>query len=253
MPRRARLVVFLVAAGFVAALFVAAVLKMPHFGSQFHPYRDQALAATVAHATANAVSSVNFDQRGIDTLGEETILLGSVVGVAALLRPARGEEERRVPKTGHLLASTQLFGYLLLPLTIVVGIDLVAHGHVTPGGGFQGGVVVGTGIHLLYIAGSFQAVEGVRPLTIHRASEATAGVAFAGLGLAGIGVAGAFLDNFIPQGSFGALFSAGTVPLLNGAVGLEVTAGVVLLLASFLDQEIVVRAEGDDAAEGGRS
>jgi multicomponent Na+:H+ antiporter subunit B len=252
--RSTRLVVFLFAAAIVAALFVAAVLDLPRFGTSVHPYRTLALAATVAHQTANAVGAVTFDQRGIDTLVEESILLGSVVGVAALLRPARGEEERQVPETGRLLASTQLLGYVMLPVTAVVGIDVIVHGHLTPGGGFQGGVVLGTGIHLLYVAGSFRAVEEIRPLAIHRALEATGGVAFAGLGLAGCAVSGAFLTNFVAHGQFGKLFSAGTVPLLNGAVGLEVTAGVVLLIASFLDQEIVVRAGGgDDVDEQSRS
>lgn len=243
MRRGIRLVLFLLGASIGAALFVGAVLKMPHFGGNTHPYRDRALIASVAHHTANAVASVTFDQRGIDTLGEETILLGSVVGVAALLRPARGEEKRNVPATGRLLASTQLMGYVMLPLTLVIGFDLILHGHVTPGGGFQGGVVLGTGIHLLYVAGSFQAVEGIRPLALHRALEATGGIAFAGIALAGIGVSGAFLANFVAQGRFGQLFSAGVIPLLNGAVGLEVTAGVVLMLASFLDQEIVMRED----------
>lgn len=245
MNRSARLVLFLLGAGVIAALFVAAVLKMPELGTSFHPYRDGALAATVAHQTANAVGSVTFDQRGIDTLGEETMFLGSVIGVATLLRPAKGEEERRVPDTGRLLGSTQLTGYVILPVTLVVGFDLIAHGHLTPGGGFQGGVVLGTGIHLLYIAGSFRAVEKIRPLAIHHALEATGGIAFAGIGIAGVAVSGAFLDNVLPQGRFGELFSAGTIPLLNGAVGLEITAGVVLMIGSFLDQEIVVRA-GDD-------
>jgi multicomponent Na+:H+ antiporter subunit B len=241
MSRRARFAIFVIAAAIFATLFVAAVLDLPGFGTHHHLYRDRALVAAVAHATANAVSSVNFDQRGIDTLGEETILVASVVGVAALLRPARGEEEREIPDTGRLLASTRLSGYVLLPVTTVLGVDVIAHGHLTPGGGFQGGVVLGTGIHLLYIAGSFRAVEAIRPLAIHRALEATGGVAFAGLGLAGCWVSGSFLTNFVGHGSFGQLFSGGTVPILNAAVGLEVTAGVVLLLASFLDQEIVVR------------
>ena len=241
MNRRTRALVFAVAGAVLAAFFVAAALDMTPFGSGFHPYRDLAIPAAVKHATANVVASVTFDQRGIDTLVEETILLGSVLAAAALLRPVRGEEERRIPDVGRILSSTRLLGYVLLPVTIVIGIDLVVHGHLTPGGGFQGGVVIGTGIHLLYVSGSFQAVERIRPLTPYRIAEAVGAAGFVCLGLA-TAVAGAgFLADSIAHGTFAQLFSAGTVPILNGLVGVEVGAGVVVLLASFLDQEILVR------------
>jgi multicomponent Na+:H+ antiporter subunit B len=245
MTRRARLVLFFAAGVIVAVLYVAATVKMPRFGTSVHPYRDLSVAGAVAHSTANVVSAVNFDQRGLDTLIEESILLASVLGVAALLRPTPGEEERHVPEVGRILDSTRLVGYVLLPVTAIVGIDLIAHGHLTPGGGFQGGVVLGTGVHLLYVAGSFRAVEGIRPLGIYRALEAFGAAGYACLGLAGSLAGGAFLTNLIAHGRFGNLFSAGTVPILNGLVGVEVLAGTVVLLASFLDQEILLRATPD--------
>src|SRR4051794_41855565 len=60
---------FVVAGGVVGAMLVLGVLDLPHFGSSFHPYRDAAVPAAVAHATSNVISSVNFDLRGLDTLG----------------------------------------------------------------------------------------------------------------------------------------------------------------------------------------
>lgn len=247
MNRRVRAAVFVAAAGVLAAFFVAAALDMTPFGAAFHPYRDHAIRAAVEHVTANVVSSVNFDQRGLDTLVEETILLGSVLAAAALLRPQPDEEQRRIPEVGRILPSTRLLGYVMLPLTIVIGIDLVVHGHLTPGGGFQGGVVIGTGIHLVYVSGSFRAVERLRPLTPYRVAEALGAAGFACLAMA-TAIAGlGFLANVISKGSFAQLFSAGTVPVLNGLVGVEVAAGVVVLLASFLDQEVLVRARGDES------
>jgi multicomponent Na+:H+ antiporter subunit B len=245
MNRTARLVVFGLGAAVIAVIFVAASTHMTPFGSNFHPYRDHAVAAAVAHATANAVSSVNFDQRALDTLIEESILVGSVLAAVTLLRLEPDEEERRVPDVGHILPSTKLTGYVMLPLTIVIGIDLVVHGHLTPGGGFQGGVVIATGIHLLYIAGSFQAVEGIRPLAPYRMVEAVAGASFACLGIATALAGAGFLADVLGRGRFADLFSGGTVPMLNGIVGVAVAAGLVVLFASFLDQEIAVRKERD--------
>jgi multicomponent Na+:H+ antiporter subunit B len=210
----------------------------------------EGLVSKERHHTANVVSAVNFDQRALDTLGEETILIGSVTGAAVLLRPSREEEAGRPAVTGRVLESTQLAGYLLLPVTLIIGFVLVAHGHVTPGGGFQGGVVLATGLHLLYVTGDYRALGRLRPLALFDAGDALGAALFAALGIAGLVAAGAFLANILPYGTFGQLLSAGTVPLLNVAVGLEVGCGMVMLLAHFLDQEIVVYVRGQRRQPG---
>lgn len=248
MSRSGRTVLFLAAGGGVAILAVLAVAGLPGFGSSFHPYRTLAVAAAVHHATANVVSSVNFDQRGLDTLGEEAILLASVIGAATLLRPAKDETETRPLATGRVLESTRLLGYVMLPISLVLGLDVIAHGHLTPGGGFQGGVILGTGIHLLYVAGSYPALQRARPLGPLEWGEALGAGAFACLGVAALVVNGAFLANFIPTGAFGQLFSGGTVGLLNGAVGIEVASGTAVLLAKFIDQAVLVQGDRDGAA-----
>lgn len=236
---------FAVGAGAAAVLLVLAVFGLPHFGTPFHPYRDAAVPAAVGHVTSNVVSSVNFDLRGFDTLGEETILLASVVGVAVLLRPAADETERQPLRGGRLLESTRLFGYLFLPVTLTIGLLTVAHGALTPGGGFQGGVVLGTGIHLLYVAGSYRALERVRPVAVFEYGEALGAGAFACFGVATAIGSLAFLGNVLPLGSFGDLFSSGSVLLLSAAVGVEVASGVVVLLAKLLTQALEVEPEGN--------
>jgi multicomponent Na+:H+ antiporter subunit B len=240
--RRARLVLFLVAAAAVALLFVPAVLDLPAFGGTVHPYRDAAVAAGTAHATANIVSAVNYDQRALDTLGEETILLGSVIGATALLRPSEEEREQTVvPEGGRPLEAVRLVGHLLLPVTLLLGVDLVVHGAITPGGGFQGGVVLGTAVHLLYLAGRYPALERLRPVPLFDAGEAVGTGTFVALGLAGVLAGSAFLANVLPVGTFGSLLSGGTVPLLSAAVGIEVASGVVVLLAGFFEQALRVQ------------
>jgi len=242
MSRSVRYTLFFVGGGLVAVLFVWGVVGMPSFGSNFHPYRDLAIGATIAHGTANAISSVNFDQRAIDTLGEETIFFASVLGAAELLRPSKEERERRGDHTGvrHVMASTRFAGYVLLPVTLLVGLDVVAHGHITPGGGFQGGVVLATAVHLLYVAGSYDALERVRPVHLYEYGEVAGALAFVGLGFAGIAIAGSYLSNIIPYKGFGHLISAGNVEVLNFAVGIEVASGVIVMLSHFLTQAIAL-------------
>jgi multicomponent Na+:H+ antiporter subunit B len=250
MSRTARLVMCAIAGSGVAVMLLLAVWGLPDFGTAVHPYRDAAVAAAVHHVTANVVSSVNFDLRGLDTLGEETIFLASVLGVAVLLRPAADETVRRPPEHGWILPSTRLAGYVFLPVTLAVGFTTVAHGALTPGGGFQGGVALGTGVHLLYVAGSYDALERVRPVWALEWGEAIGAGAFACFGIAGALASASFLGNVLPLGSFGDLYSSGGVLFLSAAVGVEVASGVVVLLAQFLRQavEIVPRAEEDGDA-----
>lgn len=239
MNRRARLLVFALGAGGMGVMLALALTRMPAFGGAEHSYRDAAVAAGLARNTANIVSSVNFDLRGLDTLGEEAILLASVIGAAVLLRPGEHERRQRPSRGGRTLRATALAGYLLLPITLVLGVDVVAHGHLTPGGGFQGGVVLATGLHLRYIAGSYPALQRLRPLRWYESGEALGMGTVVALGGAGLALGAGFLANVLPTGQLGELASAGTVPIFSAGVGIAVAAGMVVLLAQFLEQDLV--------------
>jgi multicomponent Na+:H+ antiporter subunit B len=247
--RRARSTVFLLAAAVLAAAFALACTDLPRFGTAHHPYGTRAVAAAVRQHTANVISSINFDQRGLDTLGEESILFGSVLGSVVLLRRAR-DEDRADPEPGRVLPSTRLLGACLLPVTVLVGGYVVAHGQLSPGGGFQGGVVLATGLHLAYVAADYRVLRRVRPLAVFAALDAVGAVAFTTLGLAGLFVGAAYLQNVLPLGTFNQLASAGLVPLLNAAVGVEVASGVIVLVAQFLDQAVEIESTGTQRASG---
>jgi multicomponent Na+:H+ antiporter subunit B len=253
VSRRGRLAVLGVGLAGVAVLLGVALAHLPSSGTAAHPYRDAAVAASVAHGTANVISSINFDQRALDTLGEESILFGSVLAVGALLRPGDDERVRPPRDSRGPLEVTRLGGYVLLPLTLVVGADVVAHGAITPGGGFQGGVVLATGLHLLYVAGQYRSMQELRPMPLVETSEAAGTAAFAALGFAGMGGTGSFLANFLPMGSFGQLLAAGAVPLFNVAVGLAVASGCVVMLAKFFEQVFLVQKAGDSTKNSAKN
>ncbi|WP_018335064.1 MnhB domain-containing protein [Actinomycetospora chiangmaiensis] len=243
MSPRVRLVLFLLGAAGFLTTGVLAVLGAPPVGTDVHPYRDAAVAGALAHATANVVSTVNYDQRALDTLGEETILLASVTAAVALLRPA-DDERVDVPPPDVVRSrspATRLAGWLLLPATLLVGLDVVLHGHLTPGGGFQGGVVLATAVHLLYLAGSFAALERLRPRRWAPVAEPVGALGFVGLGVAGSVAGVGFLGGVLPFGTLGDPLSSPTVILLNVAVGIGVGFGLVVLVAQFLRQEVLVR------------
>lgn len=83
---RARLVLFVLAGLCILPGVAYVALHMPQFGAHPLPYGDAISAAAPGerHLT-NMVSAVNFDYRGLDTLGEEFMLLCAVTGVSVLL------------------------------------------------------------------------------------------------------------------------------------------------------------------------
>ncbi|MFK0160575.1 MnhB domain-containing protein [Streptomyces sp. NPDC090499] len=250
MSRSARIRLFWAAAVVFAVVYTLACTGLPRFGTALHPYGSRAVAASLRQRTANVVSSVNFDQRALDTLGEESILFASVLGTIVLLRHARDEHGGR-PRAGRVLPSTRLLGLVMVPLTLLTGVYIVAHGQLSPGGGFQGGVILATGLHMAYVAADYRVLKRIRPLAVLDVADACGAGAFVALGLAGLIAGAAFLQNVLPLGTFGTLSSGGLVPLLNAAVGIEVGSGVVVLLASFLDQAVEVRTEPNSDDGGG--
>ncbi|MEU6578595.1 hydrogen gas-evolving membrane-bound hydrogenase subunit E [Streptomyces sp. NPDC046805] len=246
MSRRLRACVLAVGLLGLAALLGAACLRLPGFGGTVHPYGDRAVHASLSRHTANVVSSVNFDQRAFDTLGEESILFAAVLGTVVLLRQTRDEREVE-PAPAQVARSVCRYALLALPVTLVIGLYVVAHGQLSPGGGFQGGVVAATALHLLYIAVDYRALERIRPVGLYEVADAVGEGAFLVIGIAGLLAGAAFLANFLPYGTFNTLASGGTVPLLNAAIGMEVAGAVVVLLARFLDQAVEIESEGDDA------
>jgi len=234
----------------VAAVLVVGLGALPRFGDVQHGYGVRAVAASLSHRTANVVGSLTFDQRAFDTMGEELIMFAAATSAVMLLRRMRDEEEGEA-EFGYgredVVGALRLTGTAFLPVTLLVGCYVIAHGHLTPGGGFQGGVVLATGMHLAYLAGDYKVLERLRPSSLLDIAESGAVAGYLAVGLIGLGLTGSFLTNWVPLGTFGDLLSAGTVPVLNGLVGIEVGAALVLLVARFLDQALLIRGEDEDA------
>ncbi|MEW2513312.1 MnhB domain-containing protein [Streptomyces sp. NPDC046870] len=240
---RLRLWLLAVGGAGLAALLAAACLDLPGFGGSRHPYGDRAVHASLSRHTANTIASVNFDQRAYDTLGETSILFAAVLGCVVLLREARDEHRAR-PEPTDVARPVRRYALLVLPVALVTGLYVIAHGQLSPGGGFQGGVVAATALHLLYLGADYDALERVRPLGVFETTDALAVCSYLVLGAAGVLAGTAFLANtLLPYGTFNTLSSGGAVPLLNAAVGMEVASAVVVLLAHFLEQAVQIEEE----------
>jgi multicomponent Na+:H+ antiporter subunit B len=232
---RLRGAIVLVAASGLAVFLVWGLRGLPSFGHYRGPYGTilNKVAVPERHAT-DVVTAVVFDYRGFDTLGEEFILFASVMAVALLLREARRsvDAEQRPPKT----EAVRVLGAGLIGPTVLVGLYVVAHGYVSPGGGFQGGAILAGALGLLFLAGEYRAFRAASPTKLVDLAESTGAGGYATIGIAALLFGSAYLENIIGRGSPGSLHSAGTIALLNLATGLEVAAAFVLLFTEFLEE-----------------
>jgi len=225
---------FGVAGAGLAALWLWGLTGLHAFGDFQGEYGRilNGVAGTERHVT-NVVSSIVFDYRGFDTLGEEFILFAAVMGIALLFREARGERTE-TPPPGVRSDAVGAIGLAFVAATVVLGLFIVAHGYLTPGGGFQGGVAVAAGVVLLYAASEYRSYRKAAPLPMLDFAEGFGAGGYVAVGIASVIAGGAYLENVVELGTKGTLAAAGTIPILNAASGLEVAAAVVLLFHEFL-------------------
>jgi multicomponent Na+:H+ antiporter subunit B len=253
MSRQARLSLFACAGCGLAAVLVIGFTGLPAFGHAHEVYGELVgYTEPKLRAATDIVTALNFDIRAFDTLGEEFILFTSVAGVALLLRHLRDEDDESEQQTAgieeHRFAGAsdglRLASLVMIPLLVAFGAYLVFHGQLTPGGGFQGGVVLAAGPVAILLAGRYLSMKIVAPKRLAESADSIGGAGYALIGLGGLILTGTYLKNPLPLGTPGMLLSAGMMPLNSIAVGLEVTGAFLVTWTEFLDQSMFAPPSG---------
>jgi len=241
-----RRVVLVPALAVLAAVIGAGLADLPPFGHPHSPYGDllNRVAVPERHTT-NVVAATVFDYRGFDTLGEEFILFCAVTGVVALLRDqtedtGQGEDE---PQNDALPVVLMLaFGPC-----VVIAAWLAAFGYLTPGGGFQAGVVFAGVALLIYLGvGHRHFVVAARD----RVTDPLEGLGAGGyvvVGLAALIAGMPFLHNLFGPGETGTFASGGSIGLLNWASAVGGAAANLLLFTHFLGAHVAPLVRGGGA------
>ena len=254
MSHRFRMILLVLAALVLVPATVRLAANMPTFGAHSLPYGDaiNALAPKERHVT-NAVTAVNYDYRGFDTVGEEFMLVAAVTGTVVLLRGARGEkttdkparvEGRRVPRRTD---AAVLVSRVLAPLVFMYGIYVALHATTTPGGGFQGGAIIASSLMLVFIS---QAYAGWRTIVRSKVLDACEGggaLLFISMGFVPLFFGLPFATNVLPFGTLKSALSGGSMFLENVGVTFAVFGGFGLVLVEFMEE---TRAYGPDDDEG---
>ena len=183
---------------------------------------------------ANIVTAIIVTYRGLDTIGEVTVLFltAAIVGMLLSRGNHKGKSlQRELPQSGELLTTGS---YLLVPLILLLGAYVFINGHLTPGGGFQGGAIIASAILLMLLTDPLRHFSH-QLITI---IESVSGLLFVSIGVLGMFYAGGFLDNrILPVGDLGSLFSAGAIPVIYSLIGLKVGAEFSSMLVNLSEPE----------------
>ena len=217
-------------------ILAAAVAFLPESEPDIRPlYSRFASVGVEETGSINLVTSVLLDYRAFDTLGEATVIFAAVAVVSLLFAGWKmqfgAEGLSALVKRGMSMFSPFLF---------VFAIYVITHGHLSPGGGFQGGVALATLFMLfsvVYGSGFWRSRISDQTTTL---AESSGALTLLSLGCIAMLVGAPFLSNVtagFDPGVPGELFSAGIIPALNLAIGMKVAAGLSSIFYDMIRQE----------------
>jgi len=189
-------------------------------------YIDEGVKETGA---VNIVTSVVVNYRGFDTLGEVTILFIAAIGLGAVLTASGRKKTRKIEPASLVLRTGCRF---LFPLILIFGTYIFIHGHLTPGGGFQGGAIIASAYLLIYLGCRERRIN----TKVSMSMESLGGLLFVVVGLIGLSAGGYFLTNFLPKGTPNFLFSAGIIPVIYIAIGFKVGSELTGIIDNLIEE-----------------
>ncbi|MDO5143269.1 MAG: MnhB domain-containing protein [bacterium] len=211
--------------------------RLPSFGSASNPVNNEVSQRYIEKGmeetgAVNIVAGMILDYRAFDTLGESHVLFVAACTVLILLRittqrdddaahqlELEADDRMFEPKNDVIL---QKVATLLVPFILLYGMYVILNGHISPGGGFSGGAVMGAALILYLNAFGFRRTERFFTFRTFKVVSCCA-LSFYAVSKAYSFFTGAnHLHSVITPGTPGRIFSAGLIPYLNIAVGLVV-------------------------------
>lgn len=227
-------------------MLLVAVSYLPPLGEASNPANNEVAAKYIEDGlqdtgAVNIVTGMILDYRAFDTFGESNVLFIATCTVLILLRndkkKGKGsaeEAEKRdsfyEPKKDTIL---QQVAFILVPIIIIFGIYVVLNGHISPGGGFSGGAIIGAGLILYLNAFGFEKTERFFTEKTYKCISFSA-LSFYCLAKSYSFYTGAHhLESGIPLGTPGAIISSGLILPLNICVGLVVACTMYAFFVMF--------------------
>ena len=237
---------------FIACLLLWTVSYLPKFGDPNAPennevatrYIEQGLSETGA---VNIVTGMILDYRAFDTFGESCVLFVASCCVLILLRVDKDEdpESRAIedmndrhyePRNDTILQKVANF---LVPLIIIFGIYVVLNGHISPGGGFSGGAIIGSGLILYLTAYGFEKTQRFMNEKVVKALTVGALTFYCFAKSYSFYTGANHLHSIITPGTPGNILSAGLIVYLNICVGIVVACTMYSFYTLFVKVNLI--------------
>jgi multicomponent Na+:H+ antiporter subunit B len=241
VTRRRRIGLFGVSAVGLGALLLWGLAGLSDFGHYPGPYGDLIARLSVPQRhMANTVTAVVFDYRGFDTMGEELLLFAAACATALLFR------ETRAAQIGDVVAgirsdAVRAVGAVSAIALFVLALNVIAHGFITPGGGFQGGVVLASALLVVFLTAEYRAFGRLAATPVAESTESIGAGAYVALGLIAFAFGLAFLENFLPLGVPGRLSAGGSAILVNWSSALAVAGGFLIVFGEYVEEDVAAR------------
>ena len=218
---------------------MSTVIELPPFGEPGNPYNNEVSERYIEKGiqetgAVNFVAGMILDYRAFDTFGESTVLFVAACSVLILLKlgdhsrdeaptkamlEAEWDDRHYEPKNDEIL---QLAAKVLVPVVLMYGIYVVLNGHLSPGGGFSGGAIMGAALILYLNAFGFEKTSRFFTFKTFRWVTFLALMTYAGLKSYSFFTGANHIHSGIPLGTPGAILSSGLILPLNICVGLIV-------------------------------
>lgn len=220
----------IVLACIICGCMLITVSKLPSFGDPDNPANNEVSRKYIEDAmedtgAVNIVAGMILDYRAFDTFGESTVLFVAAGTVIILLRndqKKKGKEDDDAiyaPKPDIIL---QNIARLLIPIALMFGFYVVLNGHLSPGGGFSGGAIMGAALILYSNAYGAEAIQKFFTYKTFNTVIVSA-LSFYAIAKSYSFYTGAnHLHSIISTGTPGNIISSGLILPLNIAVGVIV-------------------------------
>ncbi|MEM8562205.1 MAG: DUF4040 domain-containing protein [Pseudomonadota bacterium] len=235
----------LIAVAVLASLIIYATFEKPRLGDPNAPVHQHVapwyLEKTPEYIDIpNIVTAVLSSYRGYDTLGEVFVVFTACIGVLFILgaKPASLRGERNAERAGlrhHLIP--QVVGRLLVPFIVLFGLYVQFHGEYGPGGGFQAGAIIATGVILYALLEGEAAALRAIPRSVLLGLVVGGALLFGGVGVVCMLMGGAFLDYSVLQSDPVWGQQLGIV-IIEAGVGMAVCGALLSIFHAFAAREI---------------
>ena len=229
----------------IIATLLLTVSHMPPYGQASNPVNNEVTERYIEKGmeetgAVNIVAGVILDYRAFDTFGESCVLFVAACSVMMLMKKGKkGKSEEMLenynPKRDPIVKNLAM---VLVPFNLMFGIYVVFNGHISPGGGFSGGAIMGASLILFSSAYGYRRVRTIFTEKLIRI------VTFVSLTFYAVAKGYSFftganhLHSIISPGTPGRIMSAGIILPLNIAVGFVVTMTMYSFYALFTKEEI---------------